>query len=362
MNTKNERFIKLINELKETQTNSSFTVNIFVANIPEKKLINAKKAMNVPKNQTVLILFDETVFGSAKEGMVFTEWGIYYKNYDYFWSISWENLFTSTYTLSIVNEIPIFVIISEDQEKREEIITLPISKPDQEMLYRMLSTGVNVLGNPDEIEINSLDELSQYIEERREKREKKEETNEVPKDNKSIETIHEKGNKKPTDEAEEQSKEQKTSSENKLIEIHPIQINRKIILVCDKISGIIDTATELQKLIKRSCVDEPELRTYAEYKTISFEAELLGEEQDFSTIFFMNKASPSIFSVAWKFNEQGIRYGWNNKEAIIFVEDGAYNNEENKKTLAKYSAKNVQEALARMFYHEEILKFLSEEA
>jgi hypothetical protein len=89
---------------------------------------------------------------------------------------------------------------------------------------------------------------------------------------------------------------------------------------------------------------------------------LLGEEQDFSAIFFMTPASPSIVNVAWKFNNHGLRYGWNSNKAVIFAEDDAYISEESKKILAKYGGKRIQEAFARMFYHDEKMNFLSEEA
>jgi tetratricopeptide (TPR) repeat protein len=130
-----------------------------------------------------------------------------------------------------------------------------------------------------------------------------EKTMDAPQDIKIIRQENKQENAKTADVAKKVPCDQKNQSENKLVEIHPIEINRKIILVCDKIGGTIDVATSLLNLLKLSCTDEPELRTYAEYKTISFEAELLGEEEDFSAIFFMTPASPSMVNVAWKFNK-----------------------------------------------------------
>jgi hypothetical protein len=53
---------------------SSVSKNVFVApGIPEKKLNNVAKAFNVVDNlNTVLAIYDNTVFGSAKDGIVFT--------------------------------------------------------------------------------------------------------------------------------------------------------------------------------------------------------------------------------------------------------------------------------------------------
>lgn len=65
-------------------------------NIPEKKLINAKVAMGVPPGELVYVLMDTTFFGSAKTGLVLTNWGVRWAND---WStetkrtaISWEEL------------------------------------------------------------------------------------------------------------------------------------------------------------------------------------------------------------------------------------------------------------------------------
>lgn len=52
----------------------------YCPNIPEKKLINAKVAMSVPREETVFALMDTTFFGSAKTGLVITEWGVRWAN------------------------------------------------------------------------------------------------------------------------------------------------------------------------------------------------------------------------------------------------------------------------------------------
>jgi len=557
MDKKVESFINLINELKTIHRKESFGDHIFVVDIPEKKLVNAKKALKVPEDQTVLIMFDETAFGSAKEAVLFTDWGIYYKVYSSFWSFSWDLLFKSFYYLDIKNKWPVLVASINDQETKKEII-LPVSTPDNKIFLSILYSAIAILGSPDEMEINSFDELAQFYKNRNIKdNDEKTKTNGAPKDDKKLDEVNAKQDtatpkdidppakkvdkkklnnfiqyynkghectkkenyKKAViwfskaineydeemnmpdllvivhsmfamsrfsvfiesidkyatdyeiidrkvflnliddikkaiehnpkeallhgqlavifemlfmdkknassekrqeyfdnslnyydktveldqDDVEYKKRRQNLIDENmdhykrylaknktnlanenadplinvnknkekakdapqddiKPVEIHPIEINKRIILVCDKNNINIDVAASLLNLIKLSCTDEPELRTYAEYKTISFEAELLGEEQDFSTIFFMTPASPSIVNVAWKFNKHGLRYGWNDKKALIFAENGAYNNEENKKILAKYGGKSIQEAFARMFYHEEIQEFLCEEA
>ena len=48
--------------------------------IPRKKIANAMAAAQVPADQTVYILFDYTIWGSAKDCLVATQIGIYYNN------------------------------------------------------------------------------------------------------------------------------------------------------------------------------------------------------------------------------------------------------------------------------------------
>jgi hypothetical protein len=48
--------------------------------IPERKVRNAREAMRIPPEESVLALVDTTVFGSAKEGMVVATRGIYWRN------------------------------------------------------------------------------------------------------------------------------------------------------------------------------------------------------------------------------------------------------------------------------------------
>lgn len=48
--------------------------------IPERKLANASKSMNIPPDEHVIALIDATVFGSSKEGMAIGMSGIYWKN------------------------------------------------------------------------------------------------------------------------------------------------------------------------------------------------------------------------------------------------------------------------------------------
>ena len=55
--------------------------NLFVGNIPNKKRANAWSSMNVRESMnSILLLFDNTVFGSASDGLVVTHDAVYFKN------------------------------------------------------------------------------------------------------------------------------------------------------------------------------------------------------------------------------------------------------------------------------------------
>ncbi len=52
-----------------------------IGNIPKKKLNNAKKSFYIPHEEEVILLFDDTFFGSAKDGLAICGNGIYWHNY-----------------------------------------------------------------------------------------------------------------------------------------------------------------------------------------------------------------------------------------------------------------------------------------
>ena len=64
----------LIEVLKKNQTGNKF---FFAPDIPGKKMKGAKKALNIPDTEEILCIIDNTVFGSAKEGIVFTRTTMY---------------------------------------------------------------------------------------------------------------------------------------------------------------------------------------------------------------------------------------------------------------------------------------------
>jgi hypothetical protein len=63
-------------------------------NLSQKMISNAKKNMEIKEDTEILLLFDDTVFGSGKAGFAITSDGIACKNSDsgYCWTMSWKEI------------------------------------------------------------------------------------------------------------------------------------------------------------------------------------------------------------------------------------------------------------------------------
>ena len=157
-----DKKLRFINILKEVRENTSFGDGIFfMGNIPEKKFENAKKTMGVPEGEDVLILFDDTAFGSAKDGMVFTTWGIRYKEFlNDVWSVSWENLYTNGYRETMIKKDYCLLLWNKIEKKysNQKRIVFAVVKIDISTLKTLIKLGKEVLGNKDST-INSLEQL-----------------------------------------------------------------------------------------------------------------------------------------------------------------------------------------------------------
>ncbi|MBW3140556.1 hypothetical protein KUV56_13730 [Ferrimonas balearica] len=94
--------------------------NVFTApDIPEKKLNNAAKSFELGNRvNAVVAIYDNTVFGSAKEGLVFTGEKIYIKEvFESAWSINFSEIESAEY----VNDIS---VNEKGKEKRTEYIRI----------------------------------------------------------------------------------------------------------------------------------------------------------------------------------------------------------------------------------------------
>jgi hypothetical protein len=69
-----------------------FSKRIHWENIPEKITINATKGLNIPKDESIMMMIDSSLTGSGKDGMALTDWGVRYNDGVDSWSLTWNDL------------------------------------------------------------------------------------------------------------------------------------------------------------------------------------------------------------------------------------------------------------------------------
>lgn len=66
---------------------------------------------------------------------------------------------------------------------------------------------------------------------------------------------------------------------------------------------------------------ETVIKNQAEYESVSFENELLGIGASDKPEIFIGNVNPNLNEkVKWVYNEYGMKYGWNGKQAVLLVE------------------------------------------
>jgi len=91
-------FKAFMRNLIETNGGQLTGDGVYWENIPEKICTNATKAYVISNGESILMVFDESILGSGKAGMVFTDWGIRYKSTGNSWRLSWSDI-SAKYTL-----------------------------------------------------------------------------------------------------------------------------------------------------------------------------------------------------------------------------------------------------------------------
>ena len=91
-------FKAFVRNLIETNGGQLTGDGAYWENIPEKICNNATKAHAIPNSESILIVFNESILGSGKAGMAFTDWGIRYKSAGDSWRLSWNDI-SAKYTL-----------------------------------------------------------------------------------------------------------------------------------------------------------------------------------------------------------------------------------------------------------------------
>jgi TM2 domain-containing membrane protein YozV len=138
------------------------------------------------------------------------------------------------------------------------------------------------------------------------------------------------------------------------------EISEPITIVYDQNDDNAPMAKILFDILKSRTLPEPELKTKSEYDASLFEDELLGRSSD-KWLIFVDEANKSGIT-AWKYDEYGMKYGWDGKKAALLVEKNA--EEENggfDALLRKYDANTAYELLVKIFCEKGLNLFLHEE-
>jgi hypothetical protein len=92
-------------EIRVYKAEANITSDLFVDEIPPKKLANARRTCEVPEGERVHVLLDCTVFGSAKDSMLFGEEAVFYHSNYGTGRVPWAELAGLAFTVGSMNLI-----------------------------------------------------------------------------------------------------------------------------------------------------------------------------------------------------------------------------------------------------------------
>jgi hypothetical protein len=99
--------------------------------LSSKIISNAKKSMGIKEDTEILLLFDDTVFGSGKAGFVITSAGIVKKLSDYCWIMDWKEIIEkSDVTFFECYDTIAFENNKKNKDKFKRIISFSDNGPD----------------------------------------------------------------------------------------------------------------------------------------------------------------------------------------------------------------------------------------
>jgi hypothetical protein len=126
-----------------------FGKRIHWKNIPEKIAANASKGLNIPGNESMMMLIDASIMGSGKEGMALTNWGIRYKEDANAWGLAWGD-FSEKYSIIIKADSLLLQAKPGDDFAVNKEVKMTLAFVNYDILARVLSkscqifTGKNV--------------------------------------------------------------------------------------------------------------------------------------------------------------------------------------------------------------------------
>jgi hypothetical protein len=335
-------------------------------------LDNAKKALQIPANEKILILLDDTVFGSAKDAVAITTWGVRYNILKTSWSLSWKNLYM--YNFKIMSDKHLSLLTSAGLENKYSAryeMVLYVARIDGDTLFLLCQTASLLFGS--DMEINSLsqliDKLKEYFANENAKSSDVEHTENSSSANINfIEKlkVDENTNVKPetSDKGDVKKRTIKNTEDELIQETKKSIISDQITVVYDRKDNNAPMAGILVDLIKQISSAEPQLKTKAEYEASLFEDELLDQVSNKYVVFVGKLFSNAFKNISWKYDECGMKYGWIKNQAVLCVDTNFSFDDDDIKVLEnllrKYTTKSLYELLSKVFLAKGMDNFLME--
>jgi tetratricopeptide (TPR) repeat protein/uncharacterized Zn finger protein (UPF0148 family) len=150
LSEKIEKFDGMIQAILEQKGTDTLGDQVWGRNIPAKKLDNISKSLQTSDDERVFILFDDTVFGSAKTGMIITSWGIRYKpDSTDEWKLSWKTI-VERYEYGEYTEkkksIPVLRLKDSDDIASAKKLILICAKIENDLLRKIITEGMSIFG------------------------------------------------------------------------------------------------------------------------------------------------------------------------------------------------------------------------
>jgi hypothetical protein len=116
-------------------------VTVYYNDIPSKKLANITKALSIPEGEQIFFMVDDTIMGSAKTGLVLTDWGVRHKAFaEKGWGLSWQNMEEMTHYAYNNNEL---ILKNGPQNNFTDSRKIELlGAPDYELLYKVIANGI----------------------------------------------------------------------------------------------------------------------------------------------------------------------------------------------------------------------------
>jgi len=136
----------LVNEIREICRREHVVDKLFIMErIPQKKFNNAVKsyAANMGQDERVLFLYDDTVFGSSKEGFILTSHALYSKNIlesGNFASI--EEIMHMTYDAGLLSSS---IMVRTEFDKFELQVTQANGSNEKTAVFNILNQTIKLL-------------------------------------------------------------------------------------------------------------------------------------------------------------------------------------------------------------------------